>query len=184
MKAKLKEDLCALVDLLEEMPSDTPLYEVAGETRVRATKLLWKHYSQSESVPALVEIEVYARIALALLGPDRVPPLDQLDACIVDAIHKQRARFRDQKLSNVLTDSFDMDSWHCGTSHCRAGWAIHLHENGRALEKVFDSGVAGAIIYLRSTGNVPNFFAAQSTAWKAMNAEAAQQRAEANADSK
>jgi hypothetical protein len=29
-----------------------------------------------------------------------------------------------------------MNKWHCGTSHCIAGWAVHLEgEAGYALEK-------------------------------------------------
>lgn len=67
------------------------------------------------------------------------------------------------------TDSLYMGSWHqwvftdddkhCGTNHCRAGWAITLAgDAGRADEKQTRwSGVAGAMIYFRSTGRVPEF---------------------------
>jgi hypothetical protein len=53
-----------------------------------------------------------------------------------------------------------MSSWHsCETTHCRAGWAIHLAgEAGYALEREFDSLRAGRMIYLASTGRAPHFF--------------------------
>jgi hypothetical protein len=42
-----------------------------------------------------------------------------------------------------------MDNWHtCETTHCRAGWAIHLAgEAGHALEKRFDPVGAAMRIY-------------------------------------
>jgi hypothetical protein len=53
-----------------------------------------------------------------------------------------------------------MSSWHCGTKHCRAGWAIVLAgEAGAALEAKYGPATAGALIYGRSTGTVPNFYA-------------------------
>jgi hypothetical protein len=56
-----------------------------------------------------------------------------------------------------------MGSWHgdnmCGSTHCRAGWAITLHPLGHELEAAFGPELAGSIIYMSSTGRVPNFFA-------------------------
>ena len=45
-----------------------------------------------------------------------------------------------------------MGRWHsCGTTHCRAGWAIHLAgEAGYALEKFHGSELAGQLIYRQS----------------------------------
>jgi hypothetical protein len=54
-----------------------------------------------------------------------------------------------QKPGHVL----DMGAWHaghsgpCGTTHCRAGWAIVLHPQGVQLEKRFGSAMAAAILY-------------------------------------
>jgi hypothetical protein len=63
--------------------------------------------------------------------------------------------------------TFDMSKWHggegvCGTTHCRAGWAIHLAGPvGRTLEYCLGSNAAGALIHLASCpqleGKVPNF---------------------------
>lgn len=53
-----------------------------------------------------------------------------------------------------------MDAWHCGTSHCRAGWAIHeAGDAGYALEAQVGPALAGALIYLASGEAIPDFFA-------------------------
>ena len=44
-------------------------------------------------------------------------------------------------------DSLKMDVWHtCDTTHCIAGWAIHLHPEGKDLERKHGSGVAGLLL--------------------------------------
>jgi hypothetical protein len=60
----------------------------------------------------------------------------------------------------------EMGNWHgkspCGTTHCRAGWAITLAgEAGRKLEQVFGPSTAGALIYALSRPDkpVPDFYA-------------------------
>ena len=67
------------------------------------------------------------------------------------------------------TITLRMDSWHgeeaCGTTHCRAGGAIHLAgAPGYALEKRYGSEIAGRMIYRASTGRVPDFFATNEEA--------------------
>jgi hypothetical protein len=62
-------------------------------------------------------------------------------------------------------DNLDMETWHCGTSHCRAGWAIHkAGEAGYALERAVGPDVAGALIYHASAGYVPDFYASNDEA--------------------
>jgi hypothetical protein len=58
-------------------------------------------------------------------------------------------------------ENFDMCSWHCGTTHCRAGWAITLAgEAGSKLEEAVGSAAAGRYIYEASTGRpAPDFYA-------------------------
>lgn len=56
----------------------------------------------------------------------------------------------------------NMGIWHadCGTSHCRAGWAIQLAgKAGKRLEAKLGPSAAGALIYFNSTGVIPDFFA-------------------------
>jgi uncharacterized protein YjbI with pentapeptide repeats len=84
----------------------------------------------------------------------------------------------DQKILALIEGgaTLDMDQWHgiesdwlsdripippCGTTHCRAGFAVHLGgAKGYALErKIGSAEEAGRAIYLASTGRIPNFFA-------------------------
>jgi hypothetical protein len=49
---------------------------------------------------------------------------------------------------NVLAraDALDMSSWHCGTSHCWAGWGTVLSPLGRDIEKREDTETAGCVL--------------------------------------
>jgi hypothetical protein len=46
----------------------------------------------------------------------------------------------------------NMDTWHsCETTHCRAGWVVHLAgEAGYELERKTDPATAATLIYLKS----------------------------------
>jgi hypothetical protein len=60
-----------------------------------------------------------------------------------------------------------MADWHtCDTTHCRAGWAIHLAgDAGRTLEERVGPSTAGALIYLRSGAErVPDFHCSDEAA--------------------
>jgi hypothetical protein len=48
--------------------------------------------------------------------------------------------------------ALDMGAWHtCETTHCRAGWVIHLAgKAGYALEKFHNSELAAMLIYRES----------------------------------
>ena len=55
-------------------------------------------------------------------------------------------------------DKLDMGSWHCGTAHCLAGWAVHLAgPEGYKLEAQIGPSAAGALIWSASCGIIPNF---------------------------
>ena len=80
--------------------------------------------------------------------------------------------------------SLDMAHWHgaddagpsCETTHCRAGWAVHLAgEAGYALERRFDAAYAGRIIYLASAGYCPDFYTDNKSAMEDIKARAAEQ---------
>jgi hypothetical protein len=53
--------------------------------------------------------------------------------------------------------AFDMGSWHsCETTHCRAGWVVHLAgPAGYALEKFHNTELAAMLIY-RESGHYIN----------------------------
>ena len=83
-----------------------------------------------------------------------VPVVEKLDAKILDAITSGGG-------------SLNMLDWHsCETTHCRAGWAIHLAgKAGYELEARLGSPeYAGRAIYRASTGRVPDFYASNERA--------------------
>jgi hypothetical protein len=62
-------------------------------------------------------------------------------------------------------NSLEMGSWHtCDTTHCRAGWAVVLHPQGRELEEKYGTCAAGALIYNACSGYVPDFYASNEDA--------------------
>ena len=70
----------------------------------------------------------------------------------------------DKKILAMVTsgnNKLNMSDWHtCKTTHCRAGWAIHLAgDQGYDLERKFGPAGAGALIYAASRPGikVPNF---------------------------
>jgi len=86
-----------------------------------------------------------------------IPVVERLHQRMLEAIGAEAA-------------GLDMGSWHneasepaCSTTHCRAGWAIHLAgEAGYALEAKIGPGAAGALIHLASCPwmeRVPDFSA-------------------------
>jgi hypothetical protein len=78
--------------------------------------------------------------------PD-VPVVDQIDVKILARVEANPA-------------CFDMKTWHCGTTHCRAGQAVDIAGTaGYELErKLGDPARAGAMIYMASVGFVPWFY--------------------------
>jgi hypothetical protein len=71
-----------------------------------------------------------------------------------------------EMLNATLGGELQMAIWHtCETTHCRAGWAVVLAgEAGRDLEQKIGPGNAGTLIYLASTGRVPDFYCDNATA--------------------
>ena len=67
--------------------------------------------------------------------------------------------------------TLDMATWHvCETTHCRAGWVVHLAGDvGGALEYCLSTPVAAALIELASepelNGKVPDYYTDAPTAF-------------------
>jgi len=65
-------------------------------------------------------------------------------------------------------NALNMGSWHCGTTHCRAGWVVTLAgEGGKALEYAMGTPTAATVIYMASDPKlekVPNFYATNAEA--------------------
>ena len=101
-----------------------------------------------------------------------VPVIPAIDALIEDAIN--------------AGGTLDMGAWHggtdelwCGTTHCRAGWAIHLAgAQGRALQDRRGPYWAAQLIYAASRPGQRDvdFFTSHATAWADIQKCAAEQR--------
>ncbi|HXJ49292.1 MAG TPA: pentapeptide repeat-containing protein [Candidatus Acidoferrum sp.] len=95
-----------------------------------------------------------------------VPVVENLDAKILSVIEGGDGRL-------------EMGSWHtCETTHCRAGWAIHLAgKPGYELEQKYgDPAIAGRMIYRASTGRGPHFYATNASALEDIKRCAAEQK--------
>jgi uncharacterized protein YjbI with pentapeptide repeats len=99
------------------------------------------------------------------VGLPTAPVVPDIDARILSAIE--------------AGGSLEMHRWHtCETTHCRAGWAVHLAgEAGYALERATTPYLAGRLIYEASRPRVaaPDFFADNEAALVAIRACAARQ---------
>ena len=98
---------------------------------------------------------------------DMVPLVENLDAQILAAVEASQA---------LGKAGLNMEHWHtCESTHCRAGWAIHLAgKEGYALEERYGSPLAGALIYAKAGATrVPNFYATDEAAMADMRERAA-----------
>lgn len=91
----------------------------------------------------------------AKLDKRSIPTIENIDAKILTALRKR---------GNFLTQS----AWHlCETTHCRAGWAIHLAgRKGAKLEEKLGPATTGALIYAvsRPDQEIPDFYNLDSKA--------------------
>ena len=98
-------------------------------------------------------------IGANLSGADLTGAIGLLSAPVVEDLHTKVAA------AVGGGEGLHMAEWHCGTKHCRAGWAIVLAgEEGAALEDRLGPAAAGALIYHASTGMVPDFYSSDATA--------------------
>jgi hypothetical protein len=77
--------------------------------------------------------------SVASLGAPPTPVIQNIHQTVFNAVNKP--------------DALDMGKWHvCETTHCRAGWVVHLAgEAGKALEKFHDTPLAALLIYHASS---------------------------------
>ena len=109
---------------------------------------------------------VGAYLVGADLGGFNAPSIPDIDAAILAAIENG--------------GTLEMGEWHtCETTHCRAGWAIHLAgDAGRALETRIGPSAAGALIYAASGSHpVPYWHAANAEAMADLRERAARSNA-------
>ena len=117
-------------------------------------------------------INAGANLARALkIQDEEIPSIPKIDAVIMAEIEKG--------------GTLDMTCWHgpkgwCGTTHCRAGWAVHCAgKAGKALEDKVGTRTAATLIYQKSRPGqyVPRFFAADEEAMADLRKCAAEQEA-------
>jgi hypothetical protein len=106
-----------------------------------------------------------ANLVGANLHGFQIPVLENIDVKILAAVETEG-------------NSLNMREWHsCETTHCRAGWAIHLcGAAGYALEEKVGSSAAGALIYALSRPGkpIPSFTSSHTDAMADMRACAAE----------
>ncbi|MDE2100915.1 MAG: pentapeptide repeat-containing protein [Patescibacteria group bacterium] len=97
------------------------------------------------------------------IGLPTAPVIPNLDRRILRAIGSKKPRLGTGKGKRL-----EMYTYHtCDTTHCRAGWAIHLAgKAGLELEEKYGSDAAGAFIYATSRHDmpVPDFYASNEDA--------------------
>ena len=89
---------------------------------------------------------------------DGVPAIESIDAAILAAVEASQA---------LGKDGLRMSTWHtCESTHCRAGWAIHLAGNeGYELEREYGPAMAGTLIYLKAGATrIPDWYASDDAA--------------------
>ncbi len=68
----------------------------------------------------------------------------------------------------VNEENLDMRTWHCRTSHCRAGWVVTLAgKQGSDLETRTSTEIAATLIYWKSDPDlkrIPNFYSSDEDA--------------------
>jgi len=65
----------------------------------------------------------------------------KIDYCIENGLLEKVAEYA------LKENALDMSTWHtCETTHCIAGWACHLAENGEELEERYDTQIAGLLL--------------------------------------
>ena len=107
-----------------------------------------------------------AKFSLAKLKGAKLP----YDAPAVSNVHQQLA-------DAVNRNNLNMGVWHCGTTHCRAGWVVTLAgKPGRELEAKIGTNAAAALIYMASDPGleqIPSWFASKENALADIQAMAA-----------
>ena len=91
-----------------------------------------------------------------------IPKIDNIDAAVYAAASQP--------------DALNMVNWHtCETTHCRAGWVVHLAgDEGRALESYHNTELAALLIYRESGSpiNPARFYDSDDAALKDMKMRA------------
>jgi hypothetical protein len=101
----------------------------------------------------------------------QIPIVPNLDRSILSILEEERGALNmsswhgTSRQNMTRAYGWRTDNYRCGTTHCRAGWAIALAGSaGFALEDKFGSWTAGCLIYWKSAGHIPDFFESEKKA--------------------
>lgn len=80
---------------------------------------------------------------LTKLGQSPIPTIENIHTRVLEAVSQPNA--------------LDMSDWHkCNTTHCRAGWVVHLAgAAGYELERFHNTALAAQLIYRQSSPSLP-----------------------------
>lgn len=95
----------------------------------------------------------------------KVPVIPDLDAQILDQIERKPRSF---DMGVFHGEIYDKDSNVCGTTHCRAGWAEVIAFPRSWRDEGFSVELIGAMVYLVSTGKIPDFFTGDKEALRSI----------------
>lgn len=105
----------------------------------------------------------------------QIPIVPDLDRMILDIVDGNRGKLYMGSWHGTLSQNealnrgWRADHIRCGTTHCRAGWAIALAgKAGFKIEEKFNPWIAGALIYWKSAGHIPDFFTSEKAALEDM----------------
>ncbi len=156
------------VSLLDQLRASRAIYEKALENLENLSDSalsrildLTGRASTVDRVLGIASASTVARV-LGIASDDTVDRITFVKALQVPVVPDLDKRVAEAAEAGNL----DMSTWHCGTTHCRAGWAVVFGgEAGAKLEKELGSEMAGRLIYEASTGRpAPDFFAGQDSA--------------------
>ena len=107
---------------------------------------------------------------LGLASDDTVDRWNKFRAAIPILVRPYTAIY---KKTNGGSCNLKMDSWHCETTHCMAGWLVTLAgDAGKALEAKFSTSTAARMILAASAPGMPlpNFYASTEAATEFLKA--------------
>ena len=159
-------DLARALDRALTLDSD-PALALALDWALDLVLALARDYARTRPLPLPRALSGHLDLGLNLgldldlanyllpLIDNRVPLIEHIDA----------------RIKRDIEDNgycLDMSVWHaCETTHCRAGFCeLYAGEQGNYLVKHFGHWMCGALIYLKATGRIPDFYADDEEAWQ------------------
>ncbi len=115
-------------------------------------------------LPELRVIGDYFNLDGLRYGDIQLPKLEKMSGEKLAPPEERAELLRRVAEAGLQAGALNMGAWHhCKTTHCVAGWAIHLSgQRGKKLEEKYSAGVAGAI--LLGPEMIPRFYQTDATA--------------------